>query len=312
MKAPATALGLIMSLSLTTACMAAEAGEKEMEVEQRVSRIDRDYYFLKEFDADGDGKVSRKEFEAEWDGRLDAEFEDFDANKDGFVTRDEFTDEIQELVGEIMKGVSVKLGRALGRLDHSFDFDFDFDFGDTVFEFDGVEFGAELEEQIERAMRHAERGMRHAEHGLRRAERRMKYTHHRQERLLEEYDENENGELDPDELEKIRQAHKEMMEARKKEMEEHKALMKEHRAEMKKLHQAFGEKMKERRRAALAELDTDGNGKISRDEFNQRLDGRFEELDKNGDGELSEDEMEGAQWAFGRSWHPRVVVKLKE
>ena len=296
MKLSATALGLFLSFSLTTACMAAEAGEKEVDIEQRVIRITADHDFLEAFDADGDGKVSKQEFEAEWDGGMDADFEDFDADEDGFISEEEFEDEIEARVARIMKRVSVSVGRALGRLENSFDFDFDFD---------GAEFEADIEETIERAMRHAERGLRHAE-------RRMRVMPFDEGRMLEEFDENENGELDPDELEKIRQAHKEAMERHKARMEKHQARMEEHRAEMKQRHKEYAEKMQERRAEALAELDEDGNGKISRQEFNKRFDERFEKLDKDGDGELSEDELEAAHWAFGRDRHPHIFIKTKE
>lgn len=305
MNTSAAALGLVLSFSLATACMAAEAGAKEVTPLKRVIRINTGNDFIEAFDTDGDGKVSQAEFEAEWDGRMDADFADFDADEDGFISEEEFEDEIEARVEKIMKRVSVKVGRALGRMEKSFDFDFDFDF-------DGTEFELDIEEAIERAMRHAERGLRHAERGWRHAERRMRFSHHRHQRLLEEFDENGDGELDPEELEKIRQAHKEMIEARKQEMEEHKAEMEKHRAEMKERHKEYAEKMKERRAEVLAELDEDGNGKISREEFNKRYDERFEKLDTNGDGELSEDELEAARWAFGRGWHPRVVIKTKE
>ena len=298
MNISATALGLFLSFSLTTACLAAEAGEKKVATEKRVIRINTNNDFLEAFDADGDGKVSKTEFEAEWDGGMDADFEDFDADQDGFISEEEFEDEIEARVEKILKRVSVRVGRALGRLENSFDFDFDFDF-------DGTEFEADIEEAIERAMRHAERGLRHAERGWRHAERRMRVMPFDEGSMLEKYDENENGELDPEELEKIRQAHKEAM-------ERHKARMEEHRAEMKERHKEYAEKMQERRQAALAEIDQDGNGKISRQEFNKRFDKRFEKLDKDGDGELSEDELEAARWAFDRGWHPRIFIKTKE
>lgn len=305
MNTSAAALGLVLSFSLATACMAAEAGEKEVDIEQRVIRINTDNDFLEAFDADADGKVSKQEFEAEWEGRMDADFEDFDADEDGFISEDEFEDEIEARVEKVMKRVSVRVGRALGRLENSFDFDFDFDF-------DGTEFETDIEEAIERAMRHAERGLRHAERGWHHAEHRMRGRHRDPARMLDKFDENENGELDPEELDKIRQAHKEAMERHKARMEKRQAKMEEHRAEMKERHKEYAEKMQERRAEALAELDEDGNGKISREEFNKRFDERFEKLDKNDDGELSEDELEAARWAFGRGRHPRIFIKTIE
>ena len=298
MKLSATALGLFLSFSLTTACIAAEAEEKEVEIGKRVIRISAGNDFLEEFDADGDGLVSKDEFEAEWDGAMEADFEDFDADEDGFISEDEFEDEIEIRVEKVLDRVSVKVGRVLGRLENSFDFDFDFDF-------DGAEFEIEIEEHIERAMRHAE-------HGMRRFERRMRGLESNPERMLEKYDENDNGELDPEELEKIRQAHKAAKERHEAMKKEHAAKMEEHRAEMKERHKAMTEKMKARRAEALAKLDTDGNGTVSRDEFNQRLDQHFEKLDTNGDGELSEEELEEAHWAFQGSLHPHVRVRTKK
>ncbi|MEE8371678.1 MAG: hypothetical protein V3R73_05970, partial [Sphingomonadales bacterium] len=179
MKRAATALGLIVSVSLSVAGMTAWAQEKKVDTEKPVKiekkikivkkdgrrsviRINGGKDFLEHFDADEDGKVSKSEFEDEWDGDFGGDFEDFDLDGDGFLTEEEFEEHISASVHAALKGVSKHLGRAFRGMGRDFDFDFDFD---------GEEFEEMIERRVERALRHAERGMRHAERDIRRAER---------------------------------------------------------------------------------------------------------------------------------------------
>lgn len=313
MRISATALGLLVSFSLSAAGMAAWAQEKKVDTEKPVKiekkiiikkkyghrnviRIDGGKDFLEHFDADEDGKVSKSEFEDEWDGDFGGDFEDFDLDGDGFLSEEEFEEHISEAVHAALKGVSKHLGRAFRGRGRDFDFDFDFDF-------DSEEFEEMIERRVERALRHAERGMRHVERDIHRAER-GKWRHHDRDGLLERYDLDGNGELDEEELKKVKEAHKEALAKRKAVMEKHKEAMEERKKQ-------FSERMKERRKEALDRLDEDGDGKISPEEFNKRHMERFKELDKNGDGVLSAEELEAGDWAFHMPPHHRVKRKSK-
>src|SRR5262245_7267959 len=53
--------------------------------------------FIKKFDADNDGKVTR----AEWDAKRAAGFDAADKNHDGSIDKEEFTADAQELTGSM-------------------------------------------------------------------------------------------------------------------------------------------------------------------------------------------------------------------